>query len=190
VADMLEDAGLFEQFCGTWVRGLSDDDIARVLGADPSSKTTGTMHDLNADRWRIPHNRPVFLIGSITDAYTLAVEPQSYLGAVPDRLCRLSTDGGQAINIHWTVNLASGLALAQDGAIVTSFSLTAPHHDREGTDPDRLDRYLEAAGVATGQNFNEQVTAAFSLIARLTGAALDSGWFTTRHIRYLAAGRR
>jgi hypothetical protein len=190
VADMLEGVGLFEQFCGTWVRGLHSDDVARTLGADPSSAVRRTIHELNAERWRLPGDQPVLLIGPIGDAHTLVVEPQSYLGAEPERLRSLSSGGGQAINIYWTVNLDSGLTLARDGAIVTALSLTAPHVDREGTDPGHLDQDLEAAGLAPGQDFNERVAVAFALAGRLGGTMIDRNWFSLPHRQYLATRRR
>ena len=190
VADMLEGVGLFEQFCGTWVRGLHSDDVARILGADLSSVKLHTMQELNAERWRLPGDQPILLIGPIGDAHTLVVEPQSYLGAEPDRLRSLSSGGGQAVNIFWTVNLDSGLALAQDGAIVTAFSLTMPHVDREGTDPGHLDHDLKAAGLAPGQDFNQRVAVAFAVAGRLSGARVGNDWFGIRHREYLAAMRR
>lgn len=187
---MLEGVGLFEQFCGTWVRGLQSDDVARAIGADPSTAALHTMHELNAERWSVPGDQPILLIGPVGEAHTLVVEPQSYLGAEPDRLRSLSSGGGQAINIYWTVNLDSGLALARDGAIVTALSLTAPHVDREGTDPGHLDQDLEAAGFAPGQDFNERVAVAFTLTGRLSGAAVDKDWFGIPQRQYLAARRR
>ena len=190
MADMLESVGLSEQFCGTWVRGLQSDDVARVLGADPSSATLHTLHELNAERWRIPGNQPILLIGPAGDTHVLAVEPQSYLGSNPDHLCSLSAAGRQAINIYWTVNLDSGLALARDGAIITAFSLTVPHVDREGTDPGYLDQHVEAAGFAPGQDFDERVAAAFTVVGQLSGATVDNAWFETPQRQYLAARRR
>ncbi|MET8157762.1 DUF6461 domain-containing protein [Sphaerisporangium sp. NPDC005289] len=190
VADMLENVGLFEQFCGTWVRNLQSDDVARLLGADASSVTLHTMHELNAERWRVPGDQPILLIGPIGDAHTLVVEPQSYLGAEPNRLRSLSSGGGQAMNIHWTVNLDSGVTLARDGVIVTALSLTAPHLDREGIDPAHLDHDLQVAGLTTGQNFDERVAVAFTVAGRLSGTTLDDEWFGIPQRRYLAARRR
>ncbi|GII81381.1 hypothetical protein Sru01_63630 [Sphaerisporangium rufum] len=190
VTGMLENAGLFEQFCGTWVRGLPAEDVARVLGADPWSAGLRTMHELNAERWRLPADRPVLLAGPIGDTHTLVVEPQSYLGAEPDRLRALSRDGGEAMNIHWTVNLDSGLALARDGVIVTALSLTAAAAGREGTDPAHLDQELAAAGFAPGQDLGERTAVAFTVAGRLTGRMLGADWFGSPQRAYLGTRRR
>jgi hypothetical protein len=188
---MLEGAGLSVQFCGTWIRSLQSDHIVSIFGADPSSATVLTMHELHAERWRLPGDQPILLIGFISDTHMLVIEPQSFLGAQPDRLRLLSSGGGQAINIYWTVNLHSRLALARDGAILTAFSLAAPYADREGTDPGYLDQDLEAAAFPPGQEeldyFDDRVAMAFALVGRLTGAmAVNNDWFDTPQRQYLA----
>ncbi|WP_433241471.1 DUF6461 domain-containing protein [Streptosporangium sp. CA-135522] len=187
--DLLESVGLFQQFCGTWTKGLQADSVARLLGANMRSKSMRTMHDVNANLWRIDHRTPVLLVGPASDSWTLAIEPQSYRGAEPDRLRNLSSGNGQAINIHWTVNLTSGLTLAENGTIITGLSLTNPYVDREGENPARLDEQLEAFGLVAGRNFNEQVATAFLLVNRLTGFMLNSEWFSTLQTQYLGEKR-
>lgn len=190
-ANMLEDAGLFEQFCGTWVRGLQSEEVARVLGADPSSATTRTMRELNAERWRVPDDQPILLIGPASDTHVLVVEPQSYLGMRLDALRSLSSGGGQVINIYWTINLNSRLTLAQDGEIVTAFSLTAPDINRKGRQPSYLEKHLKTAGLATGQDFDDRVGVALALAGQLTGTLLTNEWFNTPQRKYVVdRGRR
>ncbi|TKK80706.1 hypothetical protein FDA94_35535 [Herbidospora galbida] len=190
VLDMLEDVGLFEQFCGTWVRGAAPDVVAAAFEAEAASKSTRTMAELNNDLWQLSPYRPVLLAGSIGADWTFIVERQSCLGADLARLVRLSDEGRLAFNVNWTVNLAGDLIFARDGVIVSHLSLTNPYLDRSGSAPDELDPLLRRAVYAGPPNFNNRVAAAFDLAARLTGTTLGPEWFETRQTQYLAPERR
>ncbi|MER5625805.1 hypothetical protein ABT061_32680 [Streptosporangium sp. NPDC002544] len=174
-------------FAAVWAEGLTVEETARRLGADPGSATALTLEDigLGFEGDEMPGDEDGIILVGPCDAWTLAVQIQWMDVTEEPRLSELSRDGGRAIAIGWHGDGAHRVEYAIDGRLTFSAPL------EEILDP--LHEHAEGLRMPTdwdvpvdvGSPTEEMITAALTAIGRLTGRELDEEWLETPHVRYL-----
>ncbi|MCC5581382.1 hypothetical protein IMZ11_37845 [Microtetraspora sp. AC03309] len=171
--NVLEPYGLLPVFCGTWCSEPDVLEVARRLGADPSSAEPAT--------WQLREEDTV-LIGNF-GAWTLALEEQLWRGNDRQTLGNLSSGGHQALNYWWDVNGVSSFMYAADGRLLVRFEPAMGLRAHwSGEDPQALTPYLNGLPLGEGTADDSQARlATFVLIRRLTGHILDKTWLDAEH---------
>jgi hypothetical protein len=125
--------------CLTFARDRAWQDLLADLGLDPAGASVRTEDEA------IPAlNGQAVRAVETGGGWAVAVETMSVLGTSTDVLSRLSAGGGEAVNLCWTPTNESFQYYAA-GRCVTGFDLLVLSC-RWGTEPDRFDQQLHAAG--------------------------------------------
>lgn len=169
-------ASLGTAFCFSFVRAVAPPELLRRFGADPAVARPMTLPEA-AELQRSPSaGFPDVVVVVSAGPWTLAVEPNGYLGSLPEVL-RLLSVGTEAVSVFRNVNAVGSFGLAVDGRIVTQFDQREPGH-RWGDDPDRLLPLMREVGLDPEPSHGRPVAAdaaALALAERLTGIRLDPG---------------
>jgi hypothetical protein len=141
-----------------FVRGLDEHEVLRRLGAADEPQ--------------------VITVRRIGD-WTVAIEDCGWRGAQQEALGALSRDGGEAVAVQRHDYAQHLVAYAVDGELVTTINPAFPI-DRQGADPDRLNRHLRELGIdpAADDHIDNPVPAALALASRITDVTI-----TPRHLR-------
>lgn len=151
----------------TLVRGPGLRQVGEVLRFRWDTERTTTFRGAADEQAsaRIPYAVQVGALGG----WTVLVEPNGYAAGTPDVVARLSS-GGTAVSLFWTVNLAMGVVLARDGAVVRSFDPLLYDLGPVGNP------LPEEEGLAFGDPEADPRRAALTLLERLTGVRLERRW--------------
>ncbi|WP_169949690.1 DUF6461 domain-containing protein [Microbispora sp. H11081] len=171
--NVLEPYGLLPVFCGTWCSNPEVLEVARLLGADPSSAEPAT--------WKLREEGTV-LIGSF-GGWTLALEEPPWRGSDRRTLVNLSSGGHRALNYWWDVNGVSSFRYAADGRLLVGFEPAMGLRAHwSGEDPQVLSAHLTGLPLGEGAADDSQARlATFILIHRLTGHLLNATWLDAEH---------
>jgi uncharacterized protein DUF6461 len=163
---------LAEAFCLTWVRSLPPAEVLRRVGARESSNLTGIGEVYRA--WTASGGDELFVAATVVDGWTLAVEPNGFLGVTDDIVVALSHDT-RLVSHFRNVNAVSRFCWVEDGDVRLSFDPLFPAY-REGSNPDGLVDVMRKVGFDLredeGRDFERHTEAAFALAAHLTGVQL------------------
>ncbi|MEU9833477.1 DUF6461 domain-containing protein [Streptosporangium sp. NPDC048047] len=171
VAWLAEDDELGDLWCLTFVRGLSEVEALRRLGADQQSFRPLTYDEL-IDENLFPET---VLAGRVGD-WTVLIEESGWRCTEADRAQALSA-GTVAVAVLRHDYASDDFVYAVDGELVTYFNPKIPQW-RHGNDPDRLNDLMREAGLdpddvpGAGTKAPSSVSGALLLAARLTGVAL------------------
>jgi hypothetical protein len=156
-----------------FVRGLDEHEVLRRLGAADEDIRLITDADHS-----LPEGPEVITVRRIGD-WTVAIEDCGRRGAEWEALGALSRNGGEAVAVQRHDYAQHHVIYAVDGRLVTDINPGFPI-DRQGADPDRLDRHLRELGIdpAASDSIDNPVPAALALASRITGVML-----TPEHLR-------
>ncbi|WP_062428595.1 hypothetical protein [Herbidospora daliensis] len=177
-----------DHFVMAWAEGLTIEETARRLGADPATATPCPLAELPPFETEMLD--VVTLIGEF-GGWTLTL--QVLMGDANDaeKLAALSAGGGRAIGIGWINGDNHRVNVAADGEEVFSERFAdalrpggplAPHADGLSI-PDRDEipddeDYPEAAVIST----------VLTAVGRYVGRQVDEEWLTRPHVAYLVRG--
>ncbi|MER5423152.1 DUF6461 domain-containing protein [Streptosporangium roseum] len=171
VAWLAEDDELGDLWCLTFVRGVSEVQALRRLGADQESIRPLTYDEL-IDDGLFPET---VLVGRVGD-WTVLIEESGWTCTEADKAQALSA-GTVAVAVLRHDYASDDFVYAVDGELVTYFNPKIPQW-RHGSDPDRLNDLMRQAGLdpgdvpGTGAEAPSSVSGALLLAARLTGVVL------------------
>jgi Family of unknown function (DUF6461) len=166
---------LAEAFCLTWVRSLTPAEVLRRVGARESSSLIGVGEVSRGYRaWTASGGDELFVAATVVDGWTLAVEPNGFLGVTDDIVVALSRDT-RLVSHFRNVNALARFCWVEDGDVRLSFDPLFPAY-REGSDPDGLLDVMRQVGFDLREDeerdFERHTEAAFALAAHLTGVQL------------------
>ncbi|NUW34203.1 Lsr2 family protein [Nonomuraea sp. SMC257] len=150
------------------VRGLDEHEVLRRLGAaDADIRLIG-----DGDH-SLPEGPAIITVRRIGD-WTVAIEDCGWRGAQGETLSALSRGGGEAVAVHRHDYAQHHVTYAADGRLITDLNPGFPV-DRQGADPDRLNRHLRDLGIdpAAGDSVDNPVPAALALAGRITGVMMS-----------------
>ncbi|GAA4967482.1 hypothetical protein HD597_003793 [Nonomuraea thailandensis] len=106
--------------------------------------------------------------------WTVAFEDCGWRGAQQETLSALSRDGGEAVAVLRHDYAQHHVAHAVDGRLITGIDPRLPL-DRQGADPDRLNRHLRELGIdpAAGDSIDNPIPAALALATRITAVMVS-----------------
>ncbi|WP_214105566.1 DUF6461 domain-containing protein [Acrocarpospora catenulata] len=106
--------------------------------------------------------------------WTVAIEDCGWRGAQREALSALSRDGGEAAAVLRADYAQDHVAYAVDGQLITDINPGYPV-DRQGADPDRLNRHLRELGIdpAASDSIDNPIPAALALATRITGVMIS-----------------
>lgn len=150
-----------------FVRGLDEREVLRRLGA--SERDVRMIGE--ADHTR-PEGPRIVTVRRIGD-WTVSVEDCGWRALRPDVLSALSRNGGEVVAVLRHDYAQHELTHAADGRTLTIINPAFPI-DRQGEEPDRLNRYLRELGIdpAAADHVADPVPVALALAARITGVML------------------
>ncbi|WP_061293766.1 DUF6461 domain-containing protein [Herbidospora cretacea] len=156
----------------TFVHGLTENEVLRRFGVAPQDVRPFTEEDVYENLEQTNGLGDVVLVAGLGE-WAVAVELRGWQGTDPDLLRALSRDGGQAIAVGRHDYAHDQFSYAVDGRLVTSFDPAFPHQ-RQGTDPDRLNRHLRDLGIdpSAGDQIENALPAALALASRISGVVL------------------
>jgi hypothetical protein len=129
----------------TFVSGVDRNEVAKRLECDPSSRH---IADFGAAEGEQDHTRDrlVVQLDEVGD-WIVVVEPNGYLGSVPEILADLS-QGGRALSVFWNVNALMRVCYAEGGQLRRQRKSSCPVRQPslvEGPEVPRSDAELDAA---------------------------------------------
>ncbi|RBQ18452.1 hypothetical protein DP939_18225 [Spongiactinospora rosea] len=150
-----------------FVRGHDEHEVLRRLGAvDEDIRLIGD------GEYSQPEGPQIITVRRIGD-WTVAIEDCGRRGAQREALGALSLDGGEAVAVQRHDHAQHLIAYAVDGELVTGINPRFPI-DRQGADPDRLNRHLRELGIdpAADDHIDNPIPAALALAGRITGVMI------------------
>ncbi|MEU6798699.1 DUF6461 domain-containing protein [Nonomuraea wenchangensis] len=93
---------------------------------------------------------------------------------------RLTTSGGQALALSWTVDLHVSVTFAAHGEILATFD-PMELFAATGDDPDAVAGWLESLPMTAAEWHDNGKAAAFTLGEHLTGIHIDRAWLARPH---------
>ncbi|MEU4540429.1 DUF6461 domain-containing protein [Streptosporangium sp. NPDC023825] len=171
--------------CVTWVPGTDADELAEILGADPSTAASRVLEDAYDESYErtVSGEGPNPLLIGQSGAWLVVLEPLASAGrrkletlSVAGEACCLTVGHGSYCSFFY----------ARDGELVCRL---VRHDDPEG-DTRPLERHLAGLGLLDKVTFGVWLTHAFLLAERITGVHLGEDWFTDEHTRYFYRAAR
>jgi len=171
----VEDAGLIEAYCLTFVRGRTPEAVLEHLRAEVTGTVVGVepMHDAAFEVWDVHGGDRLFAGATAVGDWTVMVEPNGYLGTFDEVMLPLSADGGRVVSHFRNVDAVDHFHLWDDGVLRLHFEpLFAVH--RDGPDAETLVPELLAAGFNLDEDggYEMHTEAAWALGERLTGVRI------------------
>ncbi|MFG2072387.1 DUF6461 domain-containing protein [Nonomuraea maritima] len=163
-----EDNRLGGIYTVVFVRGLDEREVLRRIGAADEDIRIITDEDYSQ-----PEGPEIITVRRIED-WTIAVEDYGWRASHREALCPLSLDGGQAVAVmRHDYAARHRLAYAENGEYLTDINPAFPI-EREGADPDRLNRYLRELGIdpAADDRIDNAIPAALAIAGRITGVVI------------------
>ncbi|WP_329429800.1 Lsr2 family protein [Streptosporangium sp. NBC_01495] len=173
-----DDSRLGDIYTIVFVRRLDEREVLHRLGAaDEDIRLIG-----DGD-YSYPEGPQVITVRRIGD-WTVAIEDCGWRGAQGEVLDALSRDGGEVVVVQRHDYAQHLVAYAVDGRLITNINPGFPI-DRQGSDPDRLNRHLRELGIdpAADDSIDNPIPAALALATRVTGVMI-----TPQHLRRPALG--
>ncbi len=184
--DLLNEYELHDVFVGAWCKGLRVAETAVRLRADPDSATRCAWAEIGDGLGELDVEAGVVWIGEQAPGWTQIIQYEGvHIGSNEPRL--ELTEGGAFLYLGWPLLETEGpedLEYVVDGRTLTSISLVNPD-DRDGLEPEALDRYMNGLPLDRGTPVDELLDAAFQLVGRVTGRELDAEWLRGSHTRYI-----
>ncbi|MEU0477832.1 histone-like nucleoid-structuring protein Lsr2 [Streptosporangium sp. NPDC006013] len=151
-----------------FVRGLDEHEVLRGLGA-----TDEDIRLIGDGDYSQPGGPEVITVRRIGD-WTVAIEDCGWRGAQREALGALSRNGGEAVAVQRHDHAQHHVTYAVDGRLITDINPAFPI-DRQGADPDRLNRHLRELGIdpAAGDHIDNPIPAALALASRITGVMIS-----------------
>ncbi|MFC5831861.1 DUF6461 domain-containing protein [Nonomuraea insulae] len=163
-----EDSPLRDIYTIVFVRGHDELEVLRRLGAADENirMIDDAEHTYPEGSWIIT----VVRIGE----WTIAIEDCGWRSLQQEVLGALSRDGGEAVAVHRHDYAQHQVTYAVDGRLITDINPRFPI-DRQGADPDRLNRHLRELGIdpAAGDHIDNPIPAALALASRITGVMVS-----------------
>ncbi|MET7459449.1 DUF6461 domain-containing protein [Nonomuraea sp. NPDC005501] len=168
-----ENSPLGDIYTIVFVRGLDEHEMLRRLGA--ADEDIRLIMDEDHSQ---PEGPEIITVRRIGD-WTVAIEDRGWRGLQREGLGVLSRDGGEAVAVHRHDYAQHHVAYAVDGQIITDINPGFPT-DRQGADPDRLNRHLRELGIdpAADDSIDNPIPAALALAGRITEVTI-----TPQHLR-------
>ncbi|MEU9832021.1 DUF6461 domain-containing protein [Streptosporangium sp. NPDC048047] len=150
-----------------FVRGLGEREVLRRLGAEDED-----IRLIEDEDHSQPEGPEIITVRRIGD-WTVAIEDCGWRGVEWKVLGALSRDGGEAVAVQRHDFAQHLIAHAADGRLITAVNPAFPI-DRQGADPDRLNRHLRELGIdpAADDHLDNPVPAALALAGRITGVII------------------
>jgi hypothetical protein len=178
---------LADAFCLTLVRGLTP---AEVLHRIDVRQTTNLMGFGEMSRayhaWATTIGNDLgkltelFVAATSVDGWTLAVEPNGFLG-VTDEIAAALSRGTSVVSVFRNVNVLNYFRWTEDGEVRLRFEPLFPTR-REGSDPDSLVDVMRRVGFdlreGDDRDFENFIEAALALMEHVTGVR-----FTFAHLQ-------
>ncbi|GAA3129338.1 hypothetical protein GCM10010485_79640 [Streptosporangium carneum] len=185
--DLLDEYDLDNEdfgFRAAWCEGLTTEEVARRLRADPDTAYTTTIDELTGEEGDSDFDEDAVLIGP-AGTWTMILQLNGLDCTRYSALEALSAGGGRAVGIGWSANGDERLIYAEDGRVLVSMDFTFPQ-DRRGPDRQALDPYMEGLVLAyeDGADPEDSIDAALTLIGRITGHPIDRDWLEAGHTFY------
>ncbi|MEU5869713.1 hypothetical protein ABZ815_51725 [Nonomuraea sp. NPDC047529] len=171
-------------FRGVWCEGLTVEQAAHRLGADPDTARPGVIREIVTGEYRGQEGGVVW-IGDYAPGWILAIQLDGNRLWEWDAWARLSGEKRRLLSLGWPLHDLDGVEDLQylvGGELVTSLVVGDPE-ERDGSDPDALDDYLDGLSFF-GDTAYAEVTSALRLIGRITGREIDDAWLDGTHTRY------
>ncbi|MEV4074451.1 DUF6461 domain-containing protein [Nonomuraea fuscirosea] len=151
-----------------FVRGLDEHEVLRRLGAADENirMIDDGEHTYPGGSWIIT----VVRIGE----WTVAIEDCGWRSLQQEVLGALSRDGGEAVAVQRHDYAQHQVSYAVDGQPTTDINPRFPI-DRQGADPDRLNRHLRELGIdpAASDHIDNPIPTALALASRITGVMVS-----------------
>ncbi|WP_051760271.1 DUF6461 domain-containing protein [Herbidospora cretacea] len=122
--------------------------------------------------WTYQEGPQIITVRRLGD-WTVAIEDHGWRGARRKVMEALSRDGGEAVAVLRHDYAQDHLAHAVDGHVTTDINPAYPI-DRQGTDPDGLNRHLRDLGIdpAADDSIDNPIPMALALATRITGVLI------------------
>ncbi|WP_084965825.1 DUF6461 domain-containing protein [Thermoactinospora rubra] len=162
------DSQLGDIYTIVFVRGIDEREVLRRLGAaDEDIRLIG-----DGDR-SYPEGPQIITVRRIGD-WTVAIEDCGWRGAQREALSALSRNGGEAVAVQRHDYAQHHFTYAVDGRLITDINPGFPI-DRQGEDPDRLNRHLRELGIdpAARDSIDNPIPAGLALASRITGVTIS-----------------
>ncbi|WP_371781958.1 DUF6461 domain-containing protein [Streptosporangium subroseum] len=159
-----KDSPLGDIYTIVFVRGLDEHEVLRRLGvADEDIRL------IEDGDYSYPEGPQIITVRRIGD-WTVAIEDGGWRGVQWEVLGSLSRNGGEAVAVQRHDYAQHHVTYAVDGHLITDINPGFPI-DRQGTDPDRLNRHLRELGIdpAADDSIDNPIPAALALATRITG---------------------
>ncbi|MGW0591803.1 DUF6461 domain-containing protein [Streptosporangium sp. NPDC002607] len=160
-------SGLDDIYTIAFVRGLNEHEVLRRLGAADEDIRLITDEDHS-----LPEGPEVITVRRIGD-WTISIEDCGWR-AQWQALSNLSRDGGEVVTVQRHDYAQHHVTYAADGRLITDINPAFPI-DRQGADPDRLNRHLRELGIdpAADDHIDNSIPAALALASRITGVMIS-----------------
>jgi uncharacterized protein DUF6461 len=172
---------LADAFCLTLVRGLTPAEVLRRIDVRQTTNLTGFGEMLRAyNAWAttigndLGRLTELFVAGTSVDGWTLAVEPNGFLG-VTDEIAVALSHGTSAVSVFRNVNVLNCFRWTEDGKVRLKFEPLFPTR-REGSDADSLVEVMRQVGFdfreGDDRDIENFIEAALALMEHVTGVRL------------------
>ncbi|MFI6500069.1 DUF6461 domain-containing protein [Nonomuraea typhae] len=167
------DSRLGDIYTIVFVRGLDEHEVLRRLGAADEN-----IRPIDDGDYTYPEGPQIITVRRIGD-WTVAIEDCGWRGTTRETSSALSRDGGEVVAVLRHDYAQHHITYAVDGRFITDINPGFPI-DRQGADPDRLNRHLRELGIdpAASDSIDNPIPAALALASRITGVAI-----TPHHLR-------
>ncbi|SNS01680.1 Lsr2 protein [Streptosporangium subroseum] len=162
-----DDSPLGDIYTIVFVRGLDEHEVLRQLGAADED-----IRPIEDGDYSYPEEPQIITVRRIGD-WTVAIEHCGSRGAQWEILSALSRNGEEAMAVQRHDYAQHHVAYAVDGHLITDINPGFPI-DRQGADPDRLNRHLRELGIdpAADDSIDNPIPAALALATRITGVMI------------------
>jgi Family of unknown function (DUF6461)/Transposase domain (DUF772) len=167
---------LAEAFCLTLARDVAPAEVLHRMGTRETTELTGVGEVCRHYFTSVtPRGYPSLLVAAtIMDGWTLAVEPNGFLGVTDEIVATLSR-GTKVVSLFRNVNALTRFCWAEDGKVRLSFAPLFPTW-REGSDAHGLVDVMRQVGFdlreGLDRDWEQHIGAAFALMEHVTGVRL------------------
>jgi Family of unknown function (DUF6461) len=165
--DWLDQLGLGEAFCLTFVRGLTESEVLRRFGADPA-----TIQQIAGLAEAEGEPLEASVAAGQVDGWAFVLEDNGFQGTRPEVLRAVSA-GTEALSVFTNVNGNTKFNHAVDGEVRTAFDPCSPAR-RWGSEPDALVELMRTVGLSDEERLDDGLGAALRLADRITGVHLTA----------------